>query len=155
MPFPKGVHLTLKSLRSKDYSETPQTLGQHLKKRRKELGLLQREVAAWMGINHFTYIHWEKDKTKPVASQFLPIIEFLGFDPTPAPTTLSERLTAKRRMTGMTFDQAAHQLGWDPGTLTRYLNGTWDIPSKRRQQLEAFLTASPSDLGVSKLPRRR
>jgi hypothetical protein len=35
--FLPGVPLTLKTQRPKDYSEAPQTLGQHLKRRRKEL----------------------------------------------------------------------------------------------------------------------
>lgn len=131
--------LTLKSLRKKDYSEHPETLGEYLKKRRRELGLLQREVADRMGINHFTYINWEKDKTKPVSSQFRPVIDFLGFDPTPAPATLAERLAAKRRATGMTFEQTAMHFGWDPGTLTRYLNGTWRMPAGRADALERFL----------------
>jgi DNA-binding XRE family transcriptional regulator len=60
--------LTLKALRAKDYSENPQTLGEHLKKRRRELGLLQREAAERMGILTETYGNWEKDKSKPVAS---------------------------------------------------------------------------------------
>lgn len=150
MPFPKGVRLTLKALRPKDYSEAPKTLGEHLKKRRRELGLLQREVAARMGINHFTYINWERDKTEPVASQLRPVIQFLGFDPTPVPTTLAERLAAKRRATGVTFDQVAQQLGWDPGTLTRYLNGTWRMPTERADALEHFLDGQFS----GELPRR-
>jgi hypothetical protein len=41
VPFCRGVRLTLKSLKPRDYVENPRTLGQHLKKRRRELGLLQ------------------------------------------------------------------------------------------------------------------
>lgn len=133
--------LTLKALRKKDYSETPQSLGEHLKKRRKELGLLQREAAIQMGVDTFTYINWEKDRTIPIASRFRPVIEFLGYDPTPAPTSLAGRVEAKRRATGMTFDQVAQHLAWDPGSLTRYLNGTWPIPVDRRAAMEAFLAA--------------
>ena len=76
----------LKSLRKKDYSENPQTLGEHLKKRRRELGLLQREAAERMGIWAETYANWEKGKSEPVAAQFRPVVLFLGYDPTPAPT---------------------------------------------------------------------
>jgi DNA-binding XRE family transcriptional regulator len=86
------VPLTTKALRPKDYSEKPQTLGEHLKKRRRELGLLQREAADWMGIDTWTYLNWEKDKTVPVAARFRPVVTFLGYDPTPEPTTLAKRL---------------------------------------------------------------
>jgi transcriptional regulator with XRE-family HTH domain len=100
-------------------------LGEHLKKRRRELGLLHREAAEMMGIQRDTYVNWEKDKTKPVASQFRPVVAFLGYDPTPALQSLKERFEARRRALGMTFSQAALHLGWDTGSLTRYLNGTW------------------------------
>ena len=93
MPFCRQTPLTLKALRAKDYPETPQTLGEHLKKRRRLLGLLQREAAERMGIQRDTYVNWEKDKTKPVASQFRPVVAFLDYDPTPEAQTLaSEKL---------------------------------------------------------------
>lgn len=139
MPFCRGVPLHLKALRKKDYSEEPKTLGEHLKKRRKELGLLQREAAERLGCDVFTYINWEKNRTRPIASRFRPVINFLGHDPMPEPTTLAERLEGKRRATGMTFGQVAERLGWDEGTLTRYLNGTWRMLPARRYTLEAFL----------------
>ena len=97
MPFCRWVPMTVKTPKPKNYSDTPQTLGQHLKKRRKELGLFQREVAAQMGIGTETYANWEKGNTKPVAAQFRPIVAFLGYDPSPTPKTLAERLQAKRR----------------------------------------------------------
>lgn len=60
MPFCQRVPLTFKSQKPKDYSETPQTLGEHLKKRRRELSLLQREAAKKMGVVVETLINWEK-----------------------------------------------------------------------------------------------
>jgi len=111
-----------------------------LKKRRRELDLLQREVAERMDIGTDTYANWEKGKTEPVAAQFRPVVEFLGYDPTPAPETLAERLKAKRRQLGVTFSQVARYFGWDEGTLTPYLNGTWRVPSARADELEAFLS---------------
>lgn len=61
-PCLRGVPLTLKALRKKDYSEDPQTLGEHLKKRRKELGLLQREAGQRMGVSAETVANWENGK---------------------------------------------------------------------------------------------
>ena len=87
----------LKALRAKDYSENPQTLGEHLKKRRRELGLLQREAAEMMGLSTDTVVNWEKDKTKPVAAQFRPAVAFLGYDPTPEPNS-------RRPLGGQTAD---------------------------------------------------
>jgi hypothetical protein len=107
-----------------------------------------------MGIQRDTYLHWEKDKTRPVASQFRPVVAFLGYDPTPAPETLSERLKAKRRELCVTFAQVARYLEWDPVTLTRYLNGTWRMPPARTALLEAFLVAGEAELArLWQLPR--
>lgn len=86
--------LTLKSLRKKDYSENLKTLGEHLKKRRRELSLLQREAGNRMGVSAETVANWENDKTKPVPSQFKPVVAFLGYDPKPQPRTLAERVEA-------------------------------------------------------------
>jgi len=80
-------------------------------KRRRELGLYQREAAAQMGILTETYANWEKDKTSPVTSQFRPVMEFLGYDPTPEPQTLAERLEAKQRSLGASLAQVARHLG--------------------------------------------
>ena len=143
-------------MRSKDYSETPQTLGQHLKKRRRELGLLQREAGERMGVSRDTIANWEKDKTEPVLAQFQSVVAFLGYDPMPAPTTLVERVQAKRRVLGATLAQIARYLEWDPGTLTRYFNGTWRMADHRTAKLEAFLSADMLELAtVLSLPRRR
>jgi transcriptional regulator with XRE-family HTH domain len=156
VPFCRQTPLTLKALRARDYSQNPQNLGEHLKKRRRELGLLQREAANRMGIRTDTYANWEKGKTEPVTAQFRPVVEFLGYDPMPAPETLSERLKTKQRELGVTFAQVARFLGWDPGTLTRYLNGTWHIPPDRAALLNAFLSnPDTATAPVRRPPRRR
>jgi transcriptional regulator with XRE-family HTH domain len=128
-------------VKPKDYADQPGSLGEHLKRRRRQLGLLQREVAKLIGCHQDTYINWEKDRTQPVASRFRPVIELLGYDPSPAP--LAERVQAKRRELGVTFSQVAQYLGWDEGTLARYLNGTWRVPVSRVKALEAFLVGGP------------
>lgn len=155
MPFCQGVPLRLKSQKPKDYSETPTRLGEHLKKRRRELGLLQREAAARMGILTETYANWEKGKTEPVAAQFRPVVQFLGYDPTPAPKTLAERLEAKRQTLGVTRAQVARHLGWDPGSLSKYLSGTWRLNSGRAGELESFLGMDAKvAVALRRLPRR-
>jgi transcriptional regulator with XRE-family HTH domain len=156
VPFCRETPLTVKALKERDYSETPQTLSEHLKKRRRELCLLQREVATQMGISRDTYVNWEKGNTKPVAAQYRPVVTFLGYDPNLEPRTLTERLAAKQRRLGASLAQIARHLGWDPGSLRRYLNGTWRISPIRRDALEAFLKAEDTALaGLHSLRRRR
>ncbi len=127
-------------MRNKDYSENPQTLGEHLKKRRRELGLLQNEAALQMSIKADTYANWEKGKTEPVAAQFRPVVAFLGYDPTPEPQTLAERVEAKQRSLGASLAQIARYLGWDPGSLRRYVDGTWRLRMTGRPYWKRFST---------------
>ena len=156
MPFCKGVSLTVKAQKRKNYSENPQPLGEHLKKRRRELGLLQREAGERMGVSAETVANWETDATRPVASQFKPVVAFLDYDPTPTPSSLAQRFEAKRRTLGVTLEQVARYLGWDEGSLRRYLKGTWRLSSERAAALEQFLELEGNEtIEVVSKPRRR
>ena len=109
-----------------------------------------------MGVSTDTVVNWEKDKTEPVAAQFRPVVAFLGYDPTPEAQTLADRLEAKQRTLGASLAQVARHLGWDPGSLRRYLNGTWRLSPDRRDALERFLNAEAVALaGLHSLKRRR
>ncbi len=129
----------LRALKPKDYSENPQTLGQHLKKRRFERALLQRDVAALLGVSVETYGGWEVDRIGPYAGSWRCIIGFLGYDPNPLPQTLGERLSAKRRSLGWSQRRTAAHFGWDETTIRRYERGQWEPKDARLQQLISFL----------------
>lgn len=83
------------------------------------------------------------------------MIGFLGYDPTPEPQSLADRLMAKQRRLGASLAQVARYLGWDPGSLRRYLNGTWRISPDRRVALETFLDAEDKALASLHSIRRR
>lgn len=123
---------------------------------RSELDLSQRRTATRIGVDYRTYLNWERGRTQPVSGHFRPVVAFLGYDPLPAPTTLRERVEAKRRALGATAYQIAAYLGWDSGTLLQYLNRVRRLPSARAGALEAFLRADEADLSaIHLLPRRR
>jgi DNA-binding XRE family transcriptional regulator len=121
------------------------------------IGTLQRlKAGEHMGVSAETVANWEKDNTKPVPSKCKPVIAFLGYDPSPEPKTLAERVEAKRRVLGLTFEQVADYLGWDPSTLTHYLNGTWRLSQKRAEALDRFLSLDgEAGAAASAIPRRR
>jgi transcriptional regulator with XRE-family HTH domain len=85
-----------------------------------------------LGLSKETYANYEKDKTKPVISHWPKIIVFLGFDPSPAPTSDGERLLAYRRQYGLSRAKLARELGVDEGTLHGWEAGRGLI---RRQNL--------------------
>ncbi len=74
---------TLRSAKPTPYPDVPETLGDHLLKRRHELGLLQKHVAASIGVNSWTLANWEKGYTSPKLRSWPGIIEFLGYGPHP------------------------------------------------------------------------
>ena len=101
----------------------PTTLGEHLKKRRMELGLFQRDLKIRFGLEKETYITWEKDRCYPSMKHWPGIIGFLGYDPGPEPKTIGERVLAYRRQYGLSRKLLARQLGADEATLWRWETG--------------------------------
>ncbi len=114
----------------------PKTLaiwGDHIKKRRLELGLYQKEVAMKLGVDECTITNWELNRTSPQL-RFIPkIIEFLGYVP-PLDTarTLGEIIVEYRRTRGLSQREFAEQMGLDPTTLSRWERGL-GRPSKALQ----------------------
>ena len=95
-------------------------MGQYLKKRRLELGLLQRDLRHRFKLEKETYATWEKDRCYPAMKHWPGIIEFLGHDPNREPNTLGERLLAYRRHQGLSRRALAATLGADDTTLWRW-----------------------------------
>jgi DNA-binding XRE family transcriptional regulator len=82
------VRFRLKCPRPKAYSENPQTLGGHFKKRRLELGLTQKQAAERLAINPSTVLNWETGRRAPAIRSMPAILGFLGYDPFPPPATI-------------------------------------------------------------------
>jgi DNA-binding XRE family transcriptional regulator len=130
---------TLRSRKPTPYPAAPGTLGDHLLKRRHELGLLQKHVAPSIGVNSWTLANWEKGYTNPKIRFWPRIIQFLGYDPNPEPIDLPQELFSARRRRGLSIRDLAKQLGVDPETLRRWGRGI-RIPRGRWLELvEEFL----------------
>jgi transcriptional regulator with XRE-family HTH domain len=135
-------------LKPKERACEPQTLGEHLKKRRRLLGLSQKRAGDRLKVSGLTVLNWEKGRTEPPYESIAAIIGFLGYDPFPGAATLSELLRATRRIMGWSIKEAARHLGVDAGTWAQ-----WErtgIPWKRNQlMVRTFLTtlgtAKPGD----------
>jgi transcriptional regulator with XRE-family HTH domain len=64
-----------------------------------------------------TYEYWERGRHEPEDRFFPGVVRFLGYDPSPAPVSLPERIRAKRRREGISQRELAGRLGLDPGTV--------------------------------------
>jgi transcriptional regulator with XRE-family HTH domain len=58
-----------------------ETIGDHIKKRRMDLRLTQKELAKRLGVDKTTIQSWEKRRVRPSLVKIMKITEFLGCDP--------------------------------------------------------------------------
>ena len=78
MPF-CGVTLRGQKPLPAPYPRKLKALGDQLRKRRLELGLLQKEVASHLGVNKTTVYNCERHRTHPRAQVLPSLKEFLGY----------------------------------------------------------------------------
>lgn len=117
--------ITLRAVKPKPdgYPHNPKSLGEHIRKRRMDLGLFQRDVAANVGAKVTSVTNWEKGHAEPEI-RFLPaILVFLGADPRPQAETLGDKLVAFRVAKGWARPRLAAELRVDPSTLARWERG--------------------------------
>lgn len=110
------------------------------------MGLFQREVAKLLEVTPWTVMNWEKGRTEPPVSSVPAIVEFLGYDPYPESTTVSECLLAKRRTMGWSIREAAEYVGVDPGTWGRWESGHAVLYRQHRAKVASFLGLSGDTL---------
>ncbi len=102
------------------------TIGDHIRKRRLDLGLTQRDVARATGAGIQTVSLWEQGRHLPEIRYWPGVIRFLGYDPHPEPTTFADKLLAARRRCGYSQVELARHLKVDPSSI-------WGWEVKRRQ----------------------
>ena len=93
MPF---CHLKLRSpkLIAREYPTELRSIGDHVRKRCLDLGLLQREVALLVGVDKTTVFNWETGRAAPN----LRAIRFLGYDPTDGPLARASAFCPREAM---------------------------------------------------------
>lgn len=101
------------------YPKDLTTLGDHIRKRRLDLGLFQKDVAKKLHTTTSTVINWEKNRCEPELKFYPAIMEFLGYCPIQHPKTLCEKLNLYRIHQGLSFRKLAQKMGVDPGALSR------------------------------------
>jgi len=121
LPF---CHLKLKGTRIiQGYPKIIKTIGDHLRKRRLQLGLFQKEVARLIGVSEATVYNWEKRRTDPPAKYFAKIINFLGYVPYSPGMSFGKRMLLIRKSLGLSQKEFSKILGLDEGTVLRIEKG--------------------------------
>ena len=138
LPF---CNLKLKSPKPIDraYPTELRSIGDHVRKRRLDLGLLQREVALRIGVDKTTVFNWEAGTASPSLRAVPGVIRFLGYDPTETGSTLGGRLRAARKRLGLSHADLAEKLDVDPSTILDWERGRHQPTRGYRARMDAFL----------------
>ena len=112
--------ITLKAQKPSLIPQNPQSIGEHIRKRRLEQNLFQADVARLIGVEETSIYNWESNRSNPSVKYIPEIIKFLGYLPDIFPNkTLGEKLIYYRKVHGLSQKKLAVKLGIDQGTLRR------------------------------------
>ncbi len=138
-------HLTIITAHPKKpgYPKTLVTIGDHIRKRRLDLGLFQRQAAAQIGVDEASIWNWEKGGVKPEIRHLPGIIRFLGYNPLPEPTDLPAQLVWARCSRGLDRVASARLIGVDPSTLARWETGHRKPSDRHLDALKMLLKTGP------------
>jgi transcriptional regulator with XRE-family HTH domain len=117
------VRLSARKPTNPAYPKELRTLGDHLRKKRLDLGLLQREVAKRIGVSSATAWQWEKNRTEPETRYVPAIVEFLGYLPPVPCGSFPEALRTARRVAGLSQEQLANLARLDESTIAKWERG--------------------------------
>jgi transcriptional regulator with XRE-family HTH domain len=131
--------LKAKKPQSNQYPKSLSTIGDHLRKKRLDLGLLQREVALLLGSTECSVYYWETNRTTPTLTYLSAIVKFLGYCPYDPAWSPGETLAMARQYRGMTQAAMARLLGVDPATLARWERDERQPLRLYRKRLEEVL----------------
>src|ERR1700731_2837268 len=124
----------------KPYPKALKTLGDHIRKRRLVLGLLQKQVAEQIGVDTASIVNWESNKIQPMVHCLPGILAFLGHNPLPEADDLIGKLKRLRATMGLTQEQLAQKLGIDESTIAGWERGENTPVRSYRKLLEDFVT---------------
>jgi DNA-binding XRE family transcriptional regulator len=111
------------------------SIGLHLKKRRLELNLFQKDVAKRIGVTEESVMYWETGFALPQIQYAPKIIEFLGHNPYPYETeTFGGRIKLYRLLNGLSHKKMGELVGVNASTISCWENDRFppDRPNKRR-----------------------
>jgi transcriptional regulator with XRE-family HTH domain len=121
------------------YPKQINSLGDHIRARRLDLKLLQKQVADQIGVHEQTITGWERNATSPEIHYIPAILSFLGYNPIPPVQTLPERLAMARKMLGLSQRKMAEKLGVDPATIKNWEAGRHQPTGKSLDVIASIL----------------
>lgn len=131
------MEITTQPPAQKGVVKDPQTVGQHIRNKRIQTQLLQKDVAKIIGVSEDCITYWENGRSEPQI-QFMPkIIEFLDYVPIEVDSaTHRGKLLEYRMRQGLSQKRLGKLVGADANTIARWENGTSAIRSKIKDMLD-------------------
>jgi len=120
-----------------ELTRKPVTLGDHLRRRRIELGLYQKDIASRLNVTTSTVWNWEN--VGSVDLRFIPrVIEFLGYNPIPQPEDLLGRLSWYKFINGLSLERLGVEMGRNPEQLADWLSGR-HYPCRKNRDIDCAI----------------
>ena len=101
------------------YPLTLISIADHLRKRRLDLALTQKDAAAQLGVDPDTVRNWEQARTEVEVRFYPALIQFLGYNPLPEARTRGQAIRRARVSQGLSKERLATLAGLDEGTVRR------------------------------------
>ena len=95
------------------------TLGDHLLKRRLDLGHTRKLAGSLIGVDPESLKNWEGGKTEPAVGFYPLLIAYLGYNPLPEGGSRGSRIRRERTSRGLSRKALADAVGVDEATIKR------------------------------------
>jgi DNA invertase Pin-like site-specific DNA recombinase/transcriptional regulator with XRE-family HTH domain len=117
----------------------PHSIGDHIRRRRLGLKMLQREVAEQIGVCEPSVFNWEANTSQPDFRYMPAIIRFLGYNPLPPAKSMGGRLVRQRPPSGSTGRNRRNALTLTPAP---WRSGSAASGSRRAHSWREWITFS-------------
>lgn len=121
------------------YPAAVRTYGDHIRAKRLDSGLLQKQIAQQMGVDETNVYNWESNRIEPAVRLIPRIHLFLGYCPYTPDPPVSGWLKLVRRSLGYSQEGMARALGIDEGTWRRWEAGERRPSGEYRGRVSTFL----------------
>lgn len=136
-----------------EFPSDPHTFGEHVKRRRLDLGLTQVEVASRLGVSEATVVIWEKRAGVPPVNRLAKVYGFLGYCllgvASPSTAGIGYRIRRWREGLGLSLQQLATGARVDPPKLWEWEVGRrkpWPVSIERMERYLSGLAGTAIQL---------
>jgi len=118
----------------------PTTIGDKLKNKRLELGLLQKDVARILDVCEDSISYWENNRNGSQVVHYPKIIEFLGYIPFDVDaSTLGGQIKLYRYLHGLSRKEFGALIPVDASTILAWETGRHVPPKRKYKKIEEII----------------